>query len=87
MMSGTDRTEKAWKNRLTSEQYRVLREKGTEPPFSGKFVKFDGRGTFTCAACGKLTAATALAVRAGSSAEALPAGARLPAGTGAASPR
>ena len=51
-MSGIDRPEKEWKNRLTSEQYRVLREKGTEPPFSGRFVKFDGRGAFTCAACG-----------------------------------
>ena len=45
-------TEEEWKRKLTPEQYRVLREKGTEAPFSGKFVKYEGDGMFHCAACG-----------------------------------
>ena len=41
-----------WKKKLTPEQYHVLREKGTEPPFSGKYVKFTKEGSYVCAACG-----------------------------------
>lgn len=41
-----------WKKKLTPEQYRILREKGTEVPFSGKFVHTDIKGMFTCAGCG-----------------------------------
>lgn len=48
--SGTD--EAYWKNKLTEEQYRILREKGTEAPFSGKFLQEKGKGTFNCVACG-----------------------------------
>lgn len=44
--------ENAWRARLTSEQYRVLREKGTEAPFSGKMLAEKRSGTFNCAACG-----------------------------------
>jgi peptide-methionine (R)-S-oxide reductase len=44
--------EKEWKKRLTPEQYHVLRERGTEPPFSGKFVRYKGDGKYVCAACG-----------------------------------
>lgn len=46
-----ERTEKEWKEILTPEQYRVLREKGTERPFSGKYVKHKKEGTYVCAAC------------------------------------
>lgn len=42
-----------WKKRLTSEQYHILRKKGTESPFSGKFNKHKEIGTYTCAACGQ----------------------------------
>lgn len=45
-------TEKEWKKRLTSEQYHVLREKGTEAPFTGKFVHTKDKGMYVCAACG-----------------------------------
>lgn len=41
-----------WKRRLTPEQYRTLREKGTEAPFSGKLLNEKGTGDFICAACG-----------------------------------
>lgn len=41
-----------WKKKLTPEQYRVLREKGTEAPFTGKFVDAHDDGMYVCAACG-----------------------------------
>lgn len=44
--------EKEWKAKLTPEQYKVLREKGTEAPFSGKLLHEDRDGMFRCAACG-----------------------------------
>jgi peptide-methionine (R)-S-oxide reductase len=45
-------SDKEWKKKLTSEQYHILREKGTEMPFSGKYVKFNKKGEYVCAACG-----------------------------------
>ena len=45
--------EAGWKKTLTSEQYRVLREKGTEAPGSGKYVDFYEQGVYSCAACGQ----------------------------------
>jgi len=43
--------EEGWRKQLTPEQYRVLREKGTEPPFTGEYLHAEADGTFTCAAC------------------------------------
>lgn len=43
-----------WKQRLTPEQYYVLREGGTEAPFSGQYVNFFEDGTYRCAACGQI---------------------------------
>lgn len=37
---------------LTKEQYHILKEKGTELPWSGKYVKFNKKGRYVCAACG-----------------------------------
>ena len=44
--------EDKWKRKLTTEQYRVLRKKGTERPFSGRLLKNKETGTYVCAACG-----------------------------------
>jgi peptide-methionine (R)-S-oxide reductase len=41
-----------WKKSLSPEQYRVLREKGTEAPFTGEYDSVFDPGTYTCAACG-----------------------------------
>ena len=45
-------TEEEWKKKLTPEEYHVLREKGTETPFTGKYVGNKKKGKYVCAACG-----------------------------------
>lgn len=45
-------TEAEWEKKLTPEQYRVLRKKGTELPFTGKLLKEKRKGMFVCGACG-----------------------------------
>lgn len=44
--------EDEWKKKLTPEQYAVLRQKGTEAPFSGKLLHSDKDGVYRCVACG-----------------------------------
>lgn len=46
------KTEEDWKKKLTPEQYRILREGGTEAPFTGKFHDSHESGMYVCAACG-----------------------------------
>lgn len=46
--------EKEWKKKLSPEQYKVLREKGTERPFTGKLLHNKEEGKYTCAGCGAL---------------------------------
>ncbi len=46
------KTEDEWKKILTGEQFYILREKGTERPFTGKFNKHKEKGVYLCAGCG-----------------------------------
>ena len=46
------KTDTEWKRSLTPEQYRVLRKKGTEQAFTGKYHAFHGHGVYRCSACG-----------------------------------
>lgn len=41
-----------WRDKLSPQQYRVMREGATEPPFSGKLLHNSKKGTYRCAACG-----------------------------------
>lgn len=49
----TPNDESDWQAKLTPEQYRVLREKGTEPAFAGKYVDSKENGVYACAGCGQ----------------------------------
>jgi len=52
-MSDNERpTDNEWRERLTREQYKILREKGTERAFSGEYDKFYEPGMYKCAGCG-----------------------------------
>ena len=44
-------TDAEWRSRLTAEQYRILRERGTERAFSGAYVHTDAEGIYRCAGC------------------------------------
>lgn len=46
--------EDEFKKKLTKKEYHVLRDKGTEKPYSGKFVNFNKKGDFVCKACGSV---------------------------------
>jgi peptide-methionine (R)-S-oxide reductase len=51
MITKLQLTENEWKKRLSPEEYQVLRERGTERPGSGCFLKTKEPGTYVCAAC------------------------------------
>jgi len=48
------KTDAEWKKELTPEQYEVLRNKGTERPFTGEYVNTFEKGKYVCAACGNV---------------------------------
>ena len=52
-MDKLNRTDAEWRAKLTPEQYRILRQAGTEPPFSGELLDVKASGDFKCAACGE----------------------------------
>ena len=53
MKSEIPTTEEEWRATLPPERYHVLREKGTEPPFTGTYVHNHDDGTYRCGACGQ----------------------------------
>jgi peptide-methionine (R)-S-oxide reductase len=53
MTDKINKTEDEWKAVLTPQQYRVLRKKGTEAAFTGKYYDLDADGIYRCAACGQ----------------------------------
>lgn len=52
-MNPKQMTDEDWKKQLTEEQYHVLREKGTEAPYTGKLYNNHQTGMYQCAACGQ----------------------------------
>jgi len=50
--SRSDPDDEKWKSRLTPEQYHVTRQKGTEPPFTGKYWQHKATGLYKCVCCG-----------------------------------
>ena len=53
-MEKVTKTNEEWKKILPEDVYRVTRDKGTEPPFTGKYNKLYKEGTYRCANCGNI---------------------------------
>ena len=51
-MEKVTKSDSEWKKIFTPEQYRILREKGTELAFTGKYYKSSDKGVYKCAGCG-----------------------------------
>ncbi len=52
-MEKVKKTEEEWRRELTPEQYEVVRQKGTEAPFTSELNDNKGEGTYKCVACGQ----------------------------------
>jgi peptide-methionine (R)-S-oxide reductase len=52
MTKRIEKTDEEWKRELTPEQYRIMREKGTERAFTGEYYHNHDSGMYRCAACG-----------------------------------
>ena len=53
MSDAKNKTEQEWREQLTPEQFRILRQAGTERAFTGEYDKFYEEGEYLCAACGQ----------------------------------
>jgi peptide-methionine (R)-S-oxide reductase len=47
------KSDREWRKELSPEQYYVTRERGTEPPFTGKYEPTETKGTYVCVCCGQ----------------------------------
>jgi peptide-methionine (R)-S-oxide reductase len=52
-MDKVEKSDAEWREQLTPEQYRVLRQGGTEPAWTGELLDVKDKGAFRCAACGE----------------------------------
>ncbi|MBI2035987.1 MAG: peptide-methionine (R)-S-oxide reductase MsrB [Candidatus Liptonbacteria bacterium] len=52
-MMNVNKTDEDWKRELTAEEYGVIRKKGTERPFTGKYWNTHDKGIYKCRACGQ----------------------------------
>lgn len=52
MAERIEKSDREWREQLTPEQYRITRQKGTEPAFTGKYEHHEGDGVFRCVCCG-----------------------------------
>src|SRR5258708_37978253 len=52
VMANVQLSEDEWRKRLTPEEYHVLRQAGTEAPFTGEYTDTKARGVYHCRACG-----------------------------------
>jgi len=48
-----EKTDAEWREKLTTDQYRVCRQQGTERAFTGKFHDYKGKGVYRCVCCGE----------------------------------
>lgn len=53
MSDKINKSEQEWQGSLSTEQYKVMRQHGTEHPFSGKYADCKTKGTYVCAGCGE----------------------------------
>lgn len=53
MPDKTEKSDQEWQGCLSAEQYKVMRQHGTEHPFSGKYTDCKTKGTYICAGCGE----------------------------------
>ena len=53
MPNKTEKSDQEWQGSLSPEQYKVMRQHGTEHPFSGKYTDCKTKGTYICAGCGE----------------------------------
>lgn len=51
-MDKIEKRDEEWRERLSPEQYRITRQKGTEPAFTGKYAHHEGDGVYRCVCCG-----------------------------------
>ena len=51
-MEKVTKTDQEWRQQLSDQQYHILRQAGTERPFTGEYVDTEEDGTYVCAACG-----------------------------------